>query len=68
MGRPTFTRMDEKKSNVKEALKRDWEQTKHDFSKNKGHELHQDVGDTVKQAAGREPVPPPNRPNPDKKE
>ena len=68
MRRPTFNPMDNKKSTVKDALKRDWEQTKHDFSKSKGRELHQDVGDTVKQAAGKEPIPPLDSPNYDKKE
>ncbi|ATB31478.1 hypothetical protein [Melittangium boletus] len=52
---------------VKEALKRDWEQTKHDLNKKKGTDLNQDVGDTVKQATGKEPVPPPFVPNIDKK-
>ena len=47
----------------KEALKRDWEQTKHDFNKDKGKELNQDVGDTVGQAVGKKPIPPPNVPN-----
>jgi hypothetical protein len=55
---------DEQKGKVGEALERDWEQTKHDFSKNKGEELDQDVGDTVKQAAGKDPIPPPGVPNP----
>ena len=41
---------------IKEAMKRDWEQTKHDFSKKSGQELHQNAGDTVKQMAGKEPV------------
>ena len=41
---------------VKEALKRDWEQTKHDFNKESGQELGQDVGDTVKQMAGKQPI------------
>ena len=41
---------------IKEALRRDWEQTKHDFSKKSGQELHQNVGDTVEQMAGKEPV------------
>jgi hypothetical protein len=49
---------------MKEALRRDWEQTKHDFSSKAGHELHQDVKDTVKQAAGKEAIPPANLPNP----
>ena len=35
----------------------DWEQTKADFSKDKGHELNQNVGDTVKQAAGKKHIP-----------
>src|SRR4051794_28742998 len=48
---------------VKDALKRDWEQTKADFSKEKGHELNQNVADTVKQSAGSEPIPPGNVPN-----
>ena len=47
---------------VKEALKRDWEQTKKDFGAG-GKELDQDVGDTLGQAAGAEPIPPPNVPN-----
>ncbi|MDB4964812.1 MAG: hypothetical protein JWN44_501 [Myxococcales bacterium] len=41
---------------IKEALRRDWEQTKHDFSKKSGQELNQDAGDTLKQMAGKEPV------------
>lgn len=49
---------------VKEALRRDWEQTKADFTHaKKGHELHQSIGDTVKQATGNERIPPPNAPN-----
>jgi len=44
-------------ANLKEALERDWEQTKKDLHLG-GHELHQDVGDTLKQAAGSEPIPP----------
>ncbi len=51
---------------VKEALKRDWEQTKHDITR-KGVDLDQDVGDTLKQATGKEPIPPPFVPNLDKK-
>jgi hypothetical protein len=46
----------------KEALRRDWEQTKADFGVG-GHELHQSLGDTVEQAAGRQATPPGNRPN-----
>src|SRR5947207_3034679 len=48
---------------VKEALRRDWEQTKADVS-SKGEELDQDVGDTVKQAAGKEYIPPAGVANP----
>lgn len=47
---------------VKEALKRDWEQTKVDL-KGHGTDLNQDVDDTVKQAAGKEVIPPINQPN-----
>ena len=47
---------------VKGALKRDWEQTKADVS-SKGKELNQNVGDTVKQAAGKQPIPPAGEPN-----
>jgi hypothetical protein len=50
---------------VKAAFRRDWEQTKADFSDRKGLELNQDVGDTVKQAVGSEPVPPLSQPNRD---
>ncbi len=48
--------------NVKEALKRDWEQTKNDFGAS-GRDLDQDVDDTVKQAAGKDVIPPPNQAN-----
>jgi hypothetical protein len=48
---------------VKEAFRRDWEQTKADFSKTKGQKLDQQVGDTVKQAIGKERIPPPGEPN-----
>lgn len=47
---------------TKEALRRDWEQTKADVTDG-GRELNQDVGDTVKQAAGKQPIPPLNVPN-----
>lgn len=48
---------------TKEALRRDWEQTKADFTDG-GKELNQDVGDTLKQAAGKEAIPPAGIPNP----
>lgn len=47
---------------AKEALKRDWEQTKADVS-SKGQELNQSAGDTVKQAVGKEAIPPNGVPN-----
>ena len=57
----------EKKTNVKEALGRDWEQTKHDFSKKHGKDLDQDIGDTVRQATGKEAIPADGGPNLPKK-
>jgi hypothetical protein len=41
---------------AKEALRRDWEQTKHDFGSKTAPDLDQDVGDTVKQAFGKQPI------------
>ena len=43
-------------SQVKEALENDWEQTKQDLHGLEGKDLDQDVDDTVKQAAGKEPT------------
>lgn len=37
---------------IKNAFKNDWEQTKNDFGSDTARDLNQDVGDTVKQAAG----------------
>lgn len=49
---------------VKEALLRDWEQTKADLTGQKsGRDLNQDVGDTIKQAAGKQEIPPPFKQN-----
>jgi hypothetical protein len=42
--------------NVKDALKRDWEQTKSDLHLG-GRDLDQGVGDTLKQATGAETAP-----------
>jgi hypothetical protein len=42
---------------VKEALHRDWEQTKAHFSATAGIELNQGLADTLKQAAGTDPIP-----------
>jgi hypothetical protein len=47
---------------VKDAMKRDWEQTKSDLGAG-GRELDQDVDDTVKQAAGKDVIPPAGTPN-----
>jgi hypothetical protein len=44
---------------VKTAFRRDWEQTKADFSSKHGAELGQNAADTVKQAVGAEPAVPP---------
>lgn len=41
---------------VKEALHRDWEQTKSDLHLG-GKDLNQDASDTVKQIRGTEPIP-----------
>lgn len=48
---------------VKEALQRDWEQTKKDFHAG-GQELNQQVSNTVKQATGNETIPAPGDANP----
>jgi hypothetical protein len=42
---------------VKEAFKRDWDQTKHDLG-GKQPDTAQNVSDTVKQASGKQPIPP----------
>lgn len=48
---------------VREALRRDWLQTRHDLHMG-GHELNQGVVDTVKQISGKQPVPAIDQPNP----
>jgi hypothetical protein len=56
----------EDKGKARKAFERDVEQTKHDLSGGrKGTDLDQDVDDTVKQAAGKQPVPPAKVPNRD---
>lgn len=52
---------------VKEAFRRDWQQTKYDFGGNEP-DLNQGVGDTVSQMAGSKAIPPANVPNPDYEE
>jgi hypothetical protein len=42
---------------TKAALKRDWDQTKHDLGGDEP-ETNQNAGDTVKQAAGKQAIPP----------
>jgi len=42
---------------IKEALQRDWDQTKFDLGLSGGQELHQEVSSTLKQAVGSEPPP-----------
>lgn len=42
---------------VKMAMKRDWDQTKHDMGGNEP-DTNQNVGHTVKQATGNEAIPP----------
>lgn len=49
---------------VQEALRRDWEQTKFDLNVGDGEMLNQDAGDTIRQAAGAEPIPPRHERNP----
>ena len=46
---------------VKAAFKRDWDQTKHDFG-GKEPDTDQNLDDTVKQAAGKQPIPPRGQP------
>ncbi|HEV2696040.1 MAG TPA: hypothetical protein VG347_24340 [Verrucomicrobiae bacterium] len=43
--------------NVKAALKRDWDQTKHDFGGNTPN-TNQKIGNTIRQAEGTEGIPP----------
>jgi hypothetical protein len=46
-------------NHVKEALQRDWEQTKADFAVDGSRKLNQSAADTVMQAFGAEPIPAP---------
>jgi hypothetical protein len=50
---------------VKEAFRRDWQQTEHHLHMG-GHELNQKASDTLKQATGKEPIPSINQANPPK--
>lgn len=50
---------------MKEALRRDWEQTRNDLSGGRaGKDLNQNLDDTVAQAAGNRTIPPRDTPNP----
>ncbi|MBV9493781.1 MAG: hypothetical protein JOZ54_06015 [Acidobacteria bacterium] len=52
MNRPTWYGDDKDTSwnNVKDAFRKDWEQTKHDFGSKTARDLDQDAGDTVREA------------------
>ena len=45
---------------AREALRRDWDQTRHDFGSRYGQDLNQELTDTLRQAVGSEPIPPPH--------
>ena len=50
---------------MKAAFRRDWEQTKADLSGGKkGEDLNQDVGDTMRQASGKQHIPGEHQANP----
>jgi hypothetical protein len=55
----------DKSDQIGDAVERDWEQTKSDLPGLDGKDLDQDVDDTVKQAAGKETIPPDDEPNRD---
>jgi hypothetical protein len=46
--------MSDKMDDVKDALKKDVEQTKHDMPGMDGKDIDQDAGDTVKEAMGKD--------------
>lgn len=48
-------------NHVKEAMKRDWDQTKHDFGGDEP-DTNQKIGNTLKQARGTETLPPRHQP------
>jgi hypothetical protein len=49
---------------VKEAMRRDWMQTRNDFNDGSGKDLDQSLSDTVSQAVGQSDIPPRGIPNP----
>lgn len=44
-------------AHVREALRRDWEQTRHDLGLKWSQDLNQNLGDTIAQAARVDPIP-----------
>ena len=48
---------------MKEALRRDWDQTQWDFARKRGRDVDQTATDTVKQVLGLRPLPRPDQPN-----
>jgi hypothetical protein len=52
---------------VKAAMKRDWDQTKHDFG-GKEPDTDQKAGNTIRQAEGKEAIPPRRQPTYDELE
>jgi hypothetical protein len=60
---PTWWTKDEDSAweRTKAAFKRDWDQTKHDLG-GKQPDTNQNEKDTVKQAAGKDPIPPRGQP------
>ena len=46
--------MSERLEDAKDALKKDWEQTKSDMPGVEGKDIDQDVDDTVKEALGKD--------------
>lgn len=52
-------------SRIKDALRRDWDQTKKDLHLG-GHELNQSLTDTLRQASGEQSIPPIDQANPPK--
>ncbi len=52
MNRPSWytSEHDSSWSNVRQAFRNDWEQTRHDFGSKTARDLNQDAGDTIRQA------------------
>jgi hypothetical protein len=52
---PFFTTQASRWERVTDAFRRDWDQTKADFSQEAGHDVGQGIGDTLRQAIGAAP-------------